>query len=163
MSGLRARLMRWISAIWHVRGSLPIEGSTRDPLSALEPILDERGTTRERTPDTLVFHKDNPDSQDRLASFETGSLVIDRSGDVPLLRYDLTSRPLLWCFFAPAPFAALAFAVQSMRIAGYSFSGIFLALYLAGRWIEHRQAHRLFQAKLAPEPTLQEPGGIATT
>lgn len=147
------KAMRAIDWIWHVRGAVPLPEGCRDPLAALEPVFAERGTTLERGADTLVFNKDNPDSQDKLASFETGTLEIVDTAEGRALRYDLTSHPLLWCFVAPAPFAGLAFAVQSMRIPGYTFAGIFAALYLAGRWIEHRQAARLFRSRLVPDAT----------
>ncbi|WP_084583327.1 hypothetical protein [Sphingomonas azotifigens] len=145
--------MNWnraIDWIWHVRGSVPLaHRSAQAAFEALAPVFEERGTTLDHGTDTLVFHKDNPDAQDRLASFEQGVLRIEDTPDGPVLRYDLTSHPLLWCFVAPAPFAALAFAVQSLRIQGYSFAGIFAALYLAGRWIEHRNARRVFGERLA--------------
>ncbi|OAN58584.1 hypothetical protein A7X12_05320 [Sphingomonas sp. TDK1] len=143
--------MRAIDWIWHVRGSVPLDGQRpQDVFDALSPVFAERGTTLQQADGALVFHKDNPDSQDKLASFETGRLEISEAEDGPILRYDLTSHPLLWCFIAPAPFAALAFAVDSLRIQGYSFAGIFAALYLAGRWIEHRNANKLFRSRLAP-------------
>lgn len=142
MSRLRA-----IDWIWHVRGTLALPGRPIS-LSALEPVFEERGTTLEHGPDTLVFHKDNPDSQDKLASFERGTLQIVDTEDGPALHYDLTSHPLLWCFVAPVPFAALAYAAQPMRIPGYVFAGIFAALYLAGRIIEQRNAHKLFRDRL---------------
>ncbi len=142
--------MRAIDWIWHVRGTLALP-SRPTSFAALEPVFEERGTTLEHGPDTLVFHKDNPDSQDRLASFEKGRLEIVAAEDGAILRYDLTSHPLLWCFIAPAPFAALAYAAQPMRIPGYVFAGIFAALYLAGRVIEQRNAHRLFREHLAPD------------
>jgi hypothetical protein len=146
------KALRAIDGIWHVRGSVPLPEGCDDPLAALEPVFEERGTTLERGADRLAFHKDNPDSQDKLASFETGTLEIVKTAEGRALRYDLTSHPLLWCCIAPAPFAGLAFAVQSMRIPGYSFAGIFAALYLAGRWIEHRQAARLFRSRVMPAP-----------
>lgn len=155
MSGRGWSPLRRIDRIWHVRGSLPLMDSpfVHDPFAALAPVFEERGTTLEHAPGQLVFHKDNPDAQDKLASFEHGTLWIEQSDDGPVLRYDLTSHPLLWCFLAPAPFAALAFAFQPMRIPGYSFAGIFAALYLAGRWIEQRQVRRLLRAHLLPTGT----------
>lgn len=141
---------RAIDWIWHVRGSVPLAHRRGQAVfDALAPVFEQRGTTLDRGIDTLLFHKDNPDAQDKLASFEQGMLRIEDTPDGPVLRYDLTSHPLLWCFVAPAPFAALAFAVQSLRIQGYSFAGIFAALYLAGRWIEHRNARRVFGERLA--------------
>lgn len=142
--------MSWLRAIdwiWHVRGTLSLP-SRPSSFTALEPVFEERGTTLERSLDTLVFHKDNPDSQDKLASFEHGTLQFVETERGPALRYDLTSHPLLWCFLAPAPFAALAYAAQPMRIPGYVFAGIFAALYLAGRVIEQRNAHKLFRERL---------------
>lgn len=152
MSGRSWSPLRWIDRIWHIRGSLPLEDSPfgHDPFAALAPVFEERGTTLEHAPGQLVFHKNNPDAQDKLASFEHGTLQFEHGDDGPVLRYDLTSHPLLWCFLAPVPFAALAFAVQAMRIQGYSFAGIFAALYLAGRWIEQRQVRRLLHTHLLP-------------
>jgi hypothetical protein len=149
--------MSWLRAIdwiWHVRGTLALPTRPAS-LHPLEPVFEERGTTLERGPDTLVFHKDNPDSQDRLASFEHGTLQLVDTEEGPALRYDLTSHPLLWCFIAPAPFAALAYAAQPMRIPGYVFAGIFAALYLAGRIIEQRNAHKLFRERLLGTDTAE--------
>lgn len=150
MSGERWTPMRLIDWIWHVRGAVPV--ATPAPFDALAPVFDERGTTLERAPDALVFRKDNPDAQDKLASFETGRLRLVDDAEGRTLRYDLTSHALLWCFLAPLPFGALGYAVASMRIPAYSFAGIFAALYLAGRWIEQRQAHRLFLRRLDAAP-----------
>jgi len=149
--------MSWLRAIdwiWHVRGTLALPARPTS-FHALEPVFEERGTTLERAPDTLVFHKDNPDSQDKLASFEHGTLQFVETDAGPALRYDLTSHPLLWCFVAPAPFAALAYVAQPMRIPGYVFAGIFAALYLAGRIIEQRNAHKLFRERLLGTDTAE--------
>jgi hypothetical protein len=148
--------MSWLRAIdwiWHVRGSVPLSDPYQNAFEALEPVFEERGTTLEHGAGTLTFHKDNPDSQDKLASFERGTLQIVETDTGSTLRYDLTSHPLLWCFVAPAPFAALAYAAQPMRIPGYVFAGIFAALYIAGRFIEQRNAHKLFRDRLAGTST----------
>lgn len=141
--------MRIIDWIWRVRGSIPLATprSASEIFARLEPIFRERGTTIEYGPDTLSFRKDNPDSQDKLASFEVGRLHVS-GGTAPILHFDMSSRPLFWCFVAPLPFLAVALGVPSLKISGYSFAGIFLALYVAGRWIEQRQAHKLFLAAL---------------
>ncbi|MHA6719442.1 hypothetical protein ACX40Y_08300 [Sphingomonas sp. RS6] len=141
--------MRWIDWIWHVRGSVPAPAAAdaEEAFGRLASLFQERGTTLDRDGNRLRFHKDNPDSQDRFASFTNGQLEFV-AGDEPSLRFDLVSHALLWCFVAPLPFALLALLVESLRIPAYSFAGIFAALYVAGRWIEQRQARHALRSRL---------------
>lgn len=143
-------VLRLVDFIWHVRGGIPLPraASSEVIFDRLDPLFHERGTTVERAADTMVFRKDNPDAQDKLASFEVGYLRVLPGADGPVLRYDLTSHPLLWCFLAPLPFIAMALGIKDVRIASYSFAGIFAFLYLCGRVIEQRGAHRLLRNTL---------------
>ncbi|KTF69255.1 hypothetical protein ACNFJ7_03830 [Sphingomonas sp. HT-1] len=154
--------MRIIDWIWRVRGSIPLASprSSAELFGRLEGLFQERGTTTEIVDGALIFHKENPDSQDKLASFETGRLTLS-GGSAPALHYAMSSKPLLWCFIAPLPFLAVALGVPSLKISGYSFAGIFVLLYIAGRFIEQRQAHRLFTRALGDAAAIAAPAAAS--
>lgn len=109
-------LMRFIDWIWHVRGALPIpEGQSRnETFECLSPLFQESGTTHAVEQDSLRFHKKDPAAQDRMSVFDEGTLRIEQGNGGPVLRYDLTSRALLFCFLAPLLF--LAFAQATIAI-----------------------------------------------
>jgi hypothetical protein len=111
------RIIEWI---WHVRGSLALapEQSRDEAFDRLAPLFDQSGTTHERTDDTLTFRKKDQAAQDRMAVFDGGVLQIERPATGAVLRYDLTSRALLFCFLAPflfLGFAQLTIAVGKME------------------------------------------------
>ena len=111
-----ARLLEWI---WHVRGSvaLPPGQSCEDAFDRLDPLFDQTGTSHDRRGDTLTFRKKDPAAQDKMAIFDGGTLKIESDAGVPVLRYHLTSRALLFCFLAPLLF--LAFAQFSIALNEY--------------------------------------------
>jgi hypothetical protein len=96
--------------IWHVRGSLALAPgqSSAEAFDRLDPLFRETGTRRERTGDTLVFHKKDQAAQDRMSVFDGGVLKVEPAGAGSVLRYHLTSRALLYCFLAPLLFLAIA-------------------------------------------------------
>jgi hypothetical protein len=106
------RLFDWI---WHVRGRVALgPGQTSDDAFArLDPLFREAGTSHERTGDTLSFRKKDQAAQDKMSVFDGGVLQIE-AGAVengtpgPVLRYDLTSRALLFCFLLPLLFLGFA-------------------------------------------------------
>ena len=102
--------MRLINWIWHVRGSLalPAGQSSEEAFERLDPLFRETGTTHERTNDTLTFRKKDAAAQDKMSVFDDGVLKIERSAAGPVLRYQLTSRILLFCFLAPLLFLGFA-------------------------------------------------------
>lgn len=101
------RLVQWI---WHVTGSVALPpGQTSDEVFArLDPLFRETGTTRQRDGNRLSFHKRDQAAQDRMAVFDGGELRVERDAEVPVLRYHLTSRALLFCFLAPLLFLGVA-------------------------------------------------------
>jgi hypothetical protein len=101
------RLVQWI---WHVKGSLALPpGQTSDEVFArLDPLFRETGTTRQRDGSRLSFRKRDQAAQDRMAVFDGGELRVERDAEVPVLRYHLTSRALLFCFLAPLLFLGVA-------------------------------------------------------
>lgn len=101
------RLVDWI---WHVRGSLTLAPDmSRDAVfDRLDPVFRQRGTSKERVDDTLVFHKRDPDAQDRLSVFDSGVLRLERGASGIVLHYHLISRALLFCFLAPLLFLGIA-------------------------------------------------------
>lgn len=106
-NGMSLRVVDWI---WRIRGSVPLESNApnSEVLDRLEPLLHEYGTTYERTDDQLAFRKKDQPAQDKLSVFDSGVLQIERDTTGPVLRYQLNSRALLFCFFLPFFFLAIA-------------------------------------------------------
>ena len=101
---------RFINWIWHVRGSLDLAPgqSSKDAFDKLDPLFRERGTTFDRTSDTLTFRKKNQAPQDKMSVFDGGVLQVESGAGGPVLHYHLISRALLFCFLAPLLFLAFA-------------------------------------------------------
>lgn len=99
-----------ISAIWHIRGSLPLppDQSSDEAFRRLAPLFRETGTSYERHRDTLTFSKHDPAAQDKMAVFDNGVLHVRHDAGRPVLHYHLISRALLLCFLAPLLFLAFA-------------------------------------------------------
>jgi hypothetical protein len=102
--------LRFIDWIWHVRGNLLLApDQTRDEaFELLDPLFQASGTNHERTSDTLTFRKKDQAAQDKMSIFDGGVLHIEQAADGPVLRYDLVSRALLFCFLAPLLFLGVA-------------------------------------------------------
>jgi hypothetical protein len=102
--------LRYIDWIWHIRGSLVLAPgqSGNEAFDRLDPLFRETGTSHERTDDTLTFRKKDPAAQDKMSIFDRGVLRIEQDAGGRVLRYDLTSRALLYCFLAPLLFLAFA-------------------------------------------------------
>ncbi len=103
-------ILRLVDWIWLVRGvvSLAPGQSGDDAFDKLRPLLRQSGTSHMQTKDTLSFRKRDPAAQDKLSIFDHGVLHIEQSPAGPVLRYELSSRALLFCFFAPLLFLAIA-------------------------------------------------------
>jgi hypothetical protein len=102
--------LRFIDWIWRVRGSLALAPgqSSNDAFDRLDPLFRQTGTSHQRTNDTLTFRKKDPLAQDKMSVFDGGVLRIDKGAAGVVLRYDLISRALLFCFLAPVLFLAIA-------------------------------------------------------
>jgi len=102
--------LRFIDWIWHVRGSLALAPgqSDDDAFDRLDPLFQQSGTSHERTGDTLTFRKQAQAPQDRMSIFDGGVLRIERSMAGAVLRYNMSSRALMFCFLAPFLFLAFA-------------------------------------------------------
>lgn len=102
--------LRYIHWIWHVRGSveLPAGQSSREAFGRLDPLFRQAGTSHEIANDTLTFTKKDQLAQDKMSVFDGGVLRIDKAAVGGVLRYDLISRALLFCFLAPVLFLAIA-------------------------------------------------------
>ncbi|TVV76808.1 hypothetical protein [Sphingomonas solaris] len=113
---MNLRLVDWI---WNVSGSvaLPRGQSAEEAFARIDPLFRQPGTTHERAGDTLTFRKRDQAAQDRMAVFDGGVLRIERGVAGPLLRYRLTSRMLLFCFFLPLLF--LGFAGLTIVVSDY--------------------------------------------
>ncbi len=102
--------LRSIDWIWHVRGRVPLAPaqSSEAAFERLDPLFRQPGTSFERAGDMLVFRKRDQAAQDKMSVFDSGVLQIETSEAATVLRYDLTSRALLFCFLAPLLFLAIA-------------------------------------------------------
>jgi hypothetical protein len=102
--------LRFIDWIWRIRGSLPLApGQSHDEaFDRLEPLFRQPGSSHQRTNDTLTFRKKDPAAQDKMAVFDGGVLRIDKGAAGAVLRYQLSSRALLFCFLAPLLFLGIA-------------------------------------------------------
>ena len=102
--------LRFIDWIWHVRGSLALAPgqSGTQAFDRLDPLFRQTGTSHQRTSDTLTFRKKDQAAQDKMSVFDGGVLRIERGAAGAVLRYQLTSRALLFCFLAPLLFLGIA-------------------------------------------------------
>ncbi len=102
--------LRFIDWIWHIRGSLTLapDQSSDEAFDRLDPLFHETGTSHERTGNTLTFRKKDPAAQDKMSVFDGGVLRVEKSAAGPVLRYQLASRALLFCFLAPLLFLGFA-------------------------------------------------------
>jgi hypothetical protein len=102
--------LSFIDWIWHVRGSLPLAPgqSSKDVFDGLNPLFRQSGASHHVTNGTLTFSKKDSLAQDRMSVFDSGSLWIERDVVGSVLRYHLISRILLFCFFGPVLFLAIA-------------------------------------------------------
>lgn len=101
---------RFIDWIWRIRGSVLLApGQSRDDaFDRLVPLFHETGTTHDRAADRLTFRKKDQAAQDKMSVFDSGMLTVESGPAGPVLRYDLMSRALLFCFLAPFLFLAVA-------------------------------------------------------
>lgn len=108
-----------LNRIWQIRGELPLVPglSSDEAFGRLDPLFREVGTTRERRGDTLTFRKQDQTPQDPLSVFDAGTLQIEPETGGAVLRYQMTSRFLLFSFLAPLLF--LAFAGLTIAVARF--------------------------------------------
>ena len=113
----------YIDLIWRVRGEVPLDPklTPAETFARLEPLLRTPGTTLSAEGNTLAYTKDNPNPQDKLATFTRGRMWIEPAGAGAVLRFDLFSHALLMCFLAPLlflGFAQLAVGLNAWEAAG---------------------------------------------
>lgn len=111
--------LRFIDWIWHIRGSLALApGQSGDEaFDRLDPLFQKGGTRHERSGDTLTFSKKDQAAQDKMSIFDSGTLTVEpgeAGGAGAVLRYNLKSKALLFCFLAPLLF--LSFAGLNMAL-----------------------------------------------
>jgi hypothetical protein len=122
-AGQSGRLnMRAIDWIWRIRGSLPLppEQGADEAFRRLGPLFQVSGTRHERAGQTLTFQKKDQAAQDKMAVFDSGILRIEQCRNGLVLRYNMASRALLFCFFLP--FFFLSMAAVTIAIASYEKS-----------------------------------------
>lgn len=98
--------LRFIDWIWQIRGSVALApGQSGDEVfGRLDPLFREKGTSHDRSGDTLTFRKKDQAAQDKMSIFDGGVLRVEQGPVGPVLRYHLKSRALLFCFLAPLLF-----------------------------------------------------------
>ncbi|UYV15358.1 hypothetical protein [Porphyrobacter sp. ULC335] len=113
----------YIDLIWRVRGEVPLDPklTPAETFARLEPLLRTPGTTLSADGNTLAYTKDNPNPQDKLATFTRGRMWIEPAGAGAVLRFDLFSHALLMCFLAPLLF--LGFAQLAVALNAWEASG----------------------------------------
>ncbi|QNA83202.1 hypothetical protein G4G27_03650 [Sphingomonas sp. So64.6b] len=142
---------RSIDWIWHIRGSLQLapKQSSDDAFDKLAPLFRLTGTSHERTNDTLTFRKTGQAAQDKMSVFDGGVLQIEKGAAGSVLRYQLTSRALMFCFLAPLlflGFAQLTVAVVELQIPSTKTAD------KSGRAADASKKHEKKDAKLLQNP-----------
>ena len=116
---MKRRLIDWI---WHIRGSVALApGQTDDEAFArLAPLFRQDYTSHERSGGMFTFRKGAQAPQDKMSIFDGGVLTVEQGAGGPVLRYDMFSRILLFCFILPAMFIGfgqLTVAIGNMESA----------------------------------------------
>ena len=99
----------FVERIWRVNSSLTLD----EPLEAhevfekLDPLFQEQGTQYSVEGDTLTYVKENPNAQDRLATFTSGTLRAEQTASGTRLSFSVASTALFLCFLAPLFFLAV--------------------------------------------------------
>lgn len=96
----------FIDRIWRVKGTLALDGpqAPASVFDKLAPLFQTNGTSYRVDQDTLTYSNKNPAPQDKLATFNSGTLrVVEEEGRSKLV-YNLKSPALLFCFLAPLLF-----------------------------------------------------------
>ena len=147
----------FIDKIWRVRGSLTLtpEQASGDIFARLDELFQQPGTRFAIEGDTLTFSKKAPLAQDRMSVFYNGNLQVQRSQDGTVLSYDMFSKTLLFCFTLPFFFTAVALLVPGAETSGWVFTGMFAALYVAGRILEPWLIRREFNKLLLNETPVE--------
>ena len=109
-AGDNMSVLQLVRRLWRITDhvELPAGQSPGVAIDRLEPLFVATGTSYERTDDALIFTKNDPAAQDKMAVFDGGVLHVANDTSGPVLRYELTSRILLACFLAPLLFLAFA-------------------------------------------------------
>jgi len=101
--------VRFIRAIWHIRGEVPLPAalSADEAFAKLDPLFAHAGTTHARMGDMIRVTKRDQLAQDPLSIVDSGTMGIEPGEQGLVLRYHFVSRALLHCFLAPLLFLAV--------------------------------------------------------
>lgn len=107
----------FVDRIWRVRNSLPLEENltASEVFDRMGPLFQTQGTHYDIVGDTLSYAKENPNAQDKLATFTHGTLQVVDAGETRVLAYDLKSSALWICFLAPLLFVALGLMAMGLN------------------------------------------------
>ncbi|WP_103094023.1 hypothetical protein [Novosphingobium guangzhouense] len=143
----------FIDRIWRVRGSLALgfRQSPADAFARLDQLFQTSGTSYQIDDDTLTFTKKDPIAQDKMATFNRGTLRVVDDTDGGLLLYDLSSPTLQFCFALPFLFLGIAWLLKESRNPAFVFAGIFATLYVVGRILEPWLIRSVFRKNLGPD------------
>lgn len=143
----------FIDRIWRVRGALALDfrQSPAEAFSRLDHLFRTTGTSYRVDDDTLTFTKKDPIAQDKMATFNRGTLrVVEEEGGAQVL-YDLSSPTLQFCFVLPFLFLGIAWLLKESRNPAFVFAGIFATLYVVGRILEPWLIRSVFRKNLAAD------------
>lgn len=109
----------YVDWIWRAKGDIPLAEplSPQEAFARLDPLFQTPGTQYAIEGDTLGYAKKNPAAQDKLATFTSGTIRIENTGEGSRLFFNVTSTALLLCFLAPLLF--LGFAQLASAINDY--------------------------------------------
>jgi hypothetical protein len=104
-----------IEKIWRIEGSLTFDQPLcpQEAFARLDPLFQTDGTRYAIEGDTLAYAKTNPRPQDKLATFTSGTLKVERDENGTRLTYQAASTALLLCFLAPLLFLGFAQAMEA--------------------------------------------------
>ena len=101
----------YIDRIWRASGEVAIDEALtpEEAFERLDPLFQTPGTRYAVEGDTLAYAKHNPAAQDKLATFTSGTLRVERGHDgTSRLLFHVKSNALLLCFLAPLLFLGFA-------------------------------------------------------
>ncbi len=100
----------YVDWIWRAKGDITLDEplSAQDAFARLDPLFQTPGTQYAIEGDTLAYAKKNPAAQDKLATFTSGTLRVEKGEHGSQLFFNVTSTALLLCFLAPLMFLGFA-------------------------------------------------------
>lgn len=146
----------YVDRIWRATGEVPIAErlAPEEAFARLDPLFRTPGTSYAVSGDTLTYSKRNPAAQDKLATFTSGTIRVERQHDgASRLFFNVSSTALLLCFLAPLLF--LGFAQAMVMVNAWEKSAVTAAQTSEKETEEAKpkpELHPLDKLLGAPEP-----------